>query len=99
MTLNFSDYGKETELSESIFRSVCSVCNDLKQNLIHSVVVLDQDIVTFKKTQCRKHYKLLFQRASCVEHASLHGIPANLFTFIGVTCFILRVPRFVVGVR
>ena len=35
--------------------------NDLKQNLIHSVVILDQAIVTFKKTQCRKHYKLLFQ--------------------------------------
>ena len=26
-------------------------------------------------------------------------IPANLFTFIGVTFFILRVPRFFVGVR
>ena len=45
----------------------------VKQNLIHSVVVLYHDIVTFKKTQCRKHFKLLFQVASRVEHASLHA--------------------------
>ena len=70
-TLKFCDWVRK--LSESIFRSVYSVYNDLKQKLIHSVVVSDQDIVTFKKTQSRKHYKLLFQRASCVEHAGLHA--------------------------
>ena len=34
-----------------------------------------------------------------ISHALTYSIPANLFTFIGVTFFILRVPRFFVGVQ
>ena len=34
-----------------------------------------------------------------ISQALTYSIPANLFTFIGMTFFILRVPRFLVGVR
>ena len=41
----------------------------------------------------------LLEKAQHVVNLLYHEyIPANLFTFIGVTFFIIRVPRFFVGV-
>ena len=59
-------------------------------------IFLKKKNIVWHFQQCR-HAITLTGVHPLISHALTYSIPANLFTFIGVTFFILRVPRFFVG--